>query len=227
MIEAKIAKNMALIKENIRISAQKVARDPKEIQLLAVSKMASLEEIKIAYNLGQRIFAENKVQEILTKKPLLPADIKWHLIGSLQTNKVKSIIDKVELIHSLDRWSLAEEISKRATELGILVKVLVQVNISGEKTKSGLSSIEIEDFINESRNLSGIKIKGLMTMAPLVSDSEEIRYIFRELVYLSNKIKQNISSEMMEFLSMGMTNDYQVAIEEGANIIRIGRAFFK
>lgn len=150
-----------------------------------------------------------------------------HMIGSLQTNKVKYIIDKVKLIHSLDRMSLAKEINKRAKSINRVMDVLVQVNISGEETKSGLKREEVLDFLKQIENLDNIRVKGLMTMAPHYEDPEDTRYVFRSLKELFEKIKkEQIKNVEMEYLSMGMTNDYKIAIEEGSNMVRIGTAIF-
>lgn len=221
-----IAAGLTLVKENVKKAAQRAGRDPSGVKVVAVTKTISVEAVKRAIDLGITSVGENRVQEILAKAPFLPAGIEWHLIGTLQTNKVKSIIDKVNLIHSLDRWRLAEEISRRSEEAGLVSRVLVQVNISGEETKSGLSPEEVADFIKDAVSLPGLTIKGLMTIAPYADNPEEVRPVFNKLRLLSENIKGKISSVKLDYLSMGMTNDYTVAVEEGANIIRVGTAIF-
>ncbi len=227
MTEKTMAANLAMVRDNIKAAAYKAGREPGEIKLLAVTKKASIEDMQGAVALGLSTFGENKVQQLLAKKPLLPKSIEWHFIGNLQTNKVKAIVSEVQLVHSLDRWALAEELHRRALELGTRVKVLVQINVSGEQTKSGLAPGEAKDFIQEAGNLAGIQVKGLMTMAPLVANPEETRDVFRELRLLSEMLKEHTAPGTIEYLSMGMSNDYRVAVEEGANIIRLGTALFK
>ncbi len=226
MMKDSIAAGLTLVKENVKKAAQRAGRDPSGVKVVAVTKTISVEAVKRAIDLGITSVGENRVQEILAKAPFLPAGIEWHLIGTLQTNKVKSIIDKVNLIHSLDRWRLAEEISRRSEEAGLVSRVLVQVNISGEETKSGLSPEEVADFIKDAVSLPGLTIKGLMTIAPYADNPEEVRPVFNKLRLLSENIKGKISSVKLDYLSMGMTNDYTVAVEEGANIIRVGTAIF-
>ena len=174
-------------------------------------------------------FGENRVQEILSKYEKFPDTVKWHLIGTLQSNKVKYIIDKVELIHSLDRMSLAKEIDRRAKEIGIVMKCLIQVNISREESKHGLDKAETLKFIEEvAQNFSNIQVLGLMGMAPFVEDGEEARPYFRQLKELFEEAKNlNLGTGQMKYLSMGMTNDYTVAIEEGSNMVRVGTGIFE
>ena len=170
---------------------------------------------------------ENRVQELVEKYHILGEGPKYHMIGHLQSNKVKDIIDKVTLIHSLDRPSLSKEIDKRAKAKGIVMDVLVQVNVAEEESKHGLKVEEVIPFIEETLQYNTIRIKGLMTIAPLVEDAEEVRWVFRELRQLSERISsRGYENVDMEFLSMGMSNDYEVAIEEGSNMIRIGTGLF-
>ena len=181
-----------------------------------------------SYNTGQRDFGENKVQELISKKERLPEDIRWHFIGKLQTNKVKYIIDKVHMIHSLDRESLCEEIQKRAEKIDRIIDCLVQVNISKEDSKHGLYEEDVIDFItNISNKYTNIRIKGLMTMAPFTENEDEVREVFRSLKNLSLDIdKLNIPNVSMKYLSMGMSNDYKIAVEEGSTIVRVGTSIF-
>jgi pyridoxal phosphate enzyme (YggS family) len=162
---------------------------------------------------------------LLSKYKELPPGVEWHFIGRLQTNKVKKIIDKVSLIHSLDRWSLALEISRAACEKGLTARVLVQVNASGEKTKSGLHLQEVEEFVTEASRLPGLEICGLMTIAPWTENPEDVRPVFRQVRDLSLRLQHNLKARM-DCLSMGMSGDYEVALEEGANVLRIGTAIF-
>lgn len=222
-----IVENLETVREKIAAAAQRVGRDPAEIKLVAVTKTVDVPTIEEGIKAGITAIGENRVQEIRKKYPEIQSPVEWHLIGHLQTNKVKYIIDKVDLIHSLDRYSLAQEISKRAQQAGTTMSVLVQVNVAEEETKFGLKVEETEEFIKEVTQLEGIKILGLMTMAPYVENPEEVRFVFKKLKELSEKIGNlNLPQVEMKYLSMGMSNDYEVAIEEGANIVRVGSAIF-
>lgn len=221
-----IEKNIRQVKENIAAAAKRSGRDPEDIILLAVSKTKPVEDIKKAMDCGQYMFGENRVQEIMSKYDLLPG-AQWHLIGSLQTNKVKYIIDKVKLIHSVDSMKLAEEISKRAVAASLTMDVLVEINIGNEETKHGVPIEKAEELAVEISSLEGIRVKGFMTVAPFVEDPEENREYFRQMHKLFVDIgAKNYNNIDMEFLSMGMTNDYMVAVEEGANIVRVGTGIF-
>ncbi len=222
-----IRENMHNIQALIEAACQKRGRNPGEVKLIAVSKNFPVETIMKAYEAGQRMFGENRVQELVQKIPQLPPDIEWHLIGTLQRNKVKYIVDKVSLIHSVDSLLLAQEISKRALKAGVTVNILLQVNISQEASKSGFTEEELLKNIKEISTLSGIKIKGLMTIAPLVTDPEEVRPIFRRLKTLSGEINgMKLPQVEMKELSMGMSDDFAVAVEEGATLVRIGSKIF-
>lgn len=222
-----IVSNLQDVQRRVCQAALTAGRNPEEIQIIAVTKTVEIPQIEEVITAGIKSIGENRVQEITRKYPLLKKEINWHLIGHLQTNKVKYIIDKVQLIHSLDRFSLAQEISKRAKQKEIIMPALVQVNVAEEKTKHGLRVAEVIPFIKEIAGLEGLKIQGLMTMAPFVDNAEEVRYVFRELRLLSQKIQQeSIKGVEMNLLSMGMTNDFEMAIEEGANMIRVGTAIF-
>lgn len=202
-------------------------RNKEDVTLIAVSKTHPASDIEELYNHGVRHFGENKVQELVDKYDELPKDIKWHLIGHLQTNKVKYIVDKVYLIHSVDSVKLAEQIDKEAAKKGVKVDILVQVNVANEETKFGLDSAETISMIENISKFSHINIKGLMTIAPFVEDGEENRKYFNDLKQLSVDIKRkNIDNVSMDFLSMGMSGDYQVAIEEGATFVRVGTSIF-
>lgn len=198
-----------------------------DITMVAVTKTVDIDKINEAIALGITDIGENKVQEIQRKYEQIGKKVKWHMIGHLQSNKVKYIIDKVEMIHSLDRMSLAKEVQKRAGEHDILVNVLVQVNIAEEDSKFGLKKEDVIPFIKSIEKFNRIKIKGLMTIAPYVENPEEVRFVFKDLKKIFEEIKgMNLINTDMKYLSMGMTNDYEVALEEGANIIRIGTGIF-
>lgn len=208
-------------------ACRRSGRQRDEITLIAVSKTKPAEDIATLYNHGVRDFGENKVQELTEKYEKLPKDIRWHLIGHLQTNKVKYIVDKVYLIHSVDSLKLAEQIEKEACKKNITVNILIQVNVSNEDTKFGLDKEETVKNVEAISKLPHIRIKGLMTIAPFVENGEENRKYFNELKQLSVDIqKKNIDNVCMDFLSMGMSGDYEAAIEEGATLIRVGTSIF-
>lgn len=205
----------------------KAGRMQEDVVLIAVSKTKPVPMLEEAYNEGVRDFGENKVQELVEKYEQLPKDIRWHMIGHLQRNKVKYIIDKAWLIHSVDSLRLAEEISKEAVKHDMTAKILIEVNVAEEDTKFGVAVSETESLIREISVLPGIEIHGLMTIAPFVENPEENRDIFRVLKNLSVDIaEKNIDNVFMEFLSMGMTGDYEVAAEEGASFVRVGTGIF-
>lgn len=223
-----IRENLNEIRESIKESANKVGRSPDEVTLLAVTKTVEADAIEEAIDNGVTDVGENKPQELVRKYEILGDKVKWHLIGSLQSNKVKYIIDKVAMIHSLDRISLAKEIQKQAEKVDRTIKCLVQVNISKEESKHGLYSEEAIGFIKEvSENYKNIEISGLMTMAPFVDDEDIVRGVFKGLRDLSIEIKNlDIPNVSMDYLSMGMSHDYKIAIEEGATIVRVGTSIF-
>ena len=202
-------------------------RAREDVTLIAVSKTKPVELLQEAYHAGARDFGENKVQEIMDKYDKLPDDIRWHMIGHLQTNKVKYIADKVYMIHSVDSVKLALEINKQALKVNRVIPVLIEVNIAGEDSKFGVKPSECEALIREIHTFSGIAVKGLMAVPPFVDDPEENRQHFQVLKQLSVDIMQkNIDNVCMDFLSMGMSGDYAVAIEEGANLVRVGTSIF-
>ena len=195
--------------------------------MLAVSKTIDVERIKEAVDCGLTSLGENKVQEIMDKYDAMGPDVKWHLIGHLQTNKVKYIIDKVDLIHSVESLKLAEEISKRAEAKGVTANILLEVNVADEESKFGIKVDECEEMVRKISVLPNIVIRGLMTVAPFVENPEENRGYFRQLKQLLVDINsKKIDNVNMEVLSMGMTGDYEVAIEEGATIVRVGTGIF-
>ncbi len=222
-----ISDNIKKIQKNIEKSCQKAGRNPKEVTLIAVSKTKPIPMLEEAYQAGSRDFGENKVQEIMDKHPALPEDIRWHMIGHLQRNKVKYIVDKVALVHSVDSLRLAEELSRQAGKKQAEIDVLVEVNIAEEESKFGTSRAEAIQLVEEMAKLPHIHVKGLMTIAPFVEDPEENRKYFRQIKELSVDItKKNIDNVSMSVLSMGMTNDYMVAVEEGATMVRVGTGIF-
>ena len=187
--------------------------------LIAVSKTKSVDMIKEVYDLGIRDFGENKVQELLSKIDKLPSDIRWHMIGHLQTNKVKDIVDKVYLIHSVDSIKLAKEIEKQAIKKNVNVSILCEVNIAEEESKYGFNTLELDSAIKEIRSLKNVNLLGLMCVAPYQEDPEDNRIYFKKMRELKEKYN-------LDILSMGMSNDYKVAIEEGASYIRVGTLIF-
>lgn len=222
-----IGQNIERIKIQLSSTSMEAGRNPGDVQLVAVSKNFGVESIREAYEAGQRAFGENRVQELMEKIPLLPDDIQWHLIGTLQRNKVKYIVGKVHLIHSVDSLRLAQEISRIARRNNQQVSILLQVNIAQETTKSGFAPEELLKDIQEISELPGIQIKGLMSIAPIGSDPEEVRPFFRSLKELSGIISSlNLPGVKMQELSMGMSDDYLTAVEEGATIVRIGSRIF-
>ena len=219
--------NLANVENNIVKSCNLSGRSRDDVTLIAVSKTKPSEMIEELYNIGVRDFGENKVQEMVDKYERLPKDIRWHLIGHLQTNKVKYIIDKAYLIHSVDSLKLAREISKEAIKHSVTANILIEVNVAMEESKYGVSTDELNNLVIEISQLPNICIKGLMTVAPYVVDSNENRPIFNKLKQLAVDINsKNIDNVYMECLSMGMSNDYQVAIEEGASFVRVGTSIF-
>ncbi len=222
-----IEQNIAQVRQNIKQAAEKAGRNPDDILLLAVSKTKPVEQIKEAVSCGLTSLGENKVQEIMDKYEPMGEGVHWHLIGHLQTNKVKYIIDKVDCIHSVESIRLAEEIEKRAAAKEKVMDILVEVNIAQEESKFGIAVNAVESFLQELSNFSHIRVRGLMTVAPFVENPEENRGYFRKmrelLVDINAKKIHNIN---MDVLSMGMTGDYMVAIEEGATIVRVGTGIF-
>lgn len=214
------------IQQRIERASSRSPWPGRDITLVAVSKTVGEEAVSQAAALGVSDFGENRTRDLVMKQQAFP-DLGWHMIGRLQSNKVKDIIGRSVLIHSLDRWSLAREIDQRARQQRIIADVLVQVNISGEARKAGLPPQEVRSFLDSIGELPGLRIKGLMTIAPEDSDAEQTRPVFRELYLLRKSlIPQKMVRVELEYLSMGMSQDYEVAIEEGANIVRIGSAIF-
>lgn len=209
--------------ERIAAAAERTGRRPDEVTLLVVSKGQPLEAIQAVYAQGQRLFGENRVQELLAKKPLLPGDIQWHLIGHLQTNKVKAILPHITLLHSLDREHLLTEIAKRAQQP---VPCLIEVKVAREETKYGISPAAVEAFVEKVLAQPAIILRGLMGMASFTNDTVQVRNEFRQLYKLFNRLRERYPEAPIEILSMGMSADFEIAIEEGSTLVRIGSAVF-
>ncbi|MBE5881119.1 MAG: YggS family pyridoxal phosphate-dependent enzyme [Lachnospiraceae bacterium] len=222
-----LTQNYDTVYENMKTACEKAGREQEDVTLIAVSKTYPAEDISKLYAHGCRDFGENKVQELLEKYEVLPKDIRWHMIGHLQRNKVKYIVDKVHLIHSVDSLRLAEEISKEALKKNVTVNILIEVNVAQEESKFGLKTEETAALVEQISALPGICVKGLMTIAPYVENAEENRQYFRNLKQLSVDIMhKNIDNVTVGSLSMGMSGDYCVAVEEGATYIRVGTSIF-
>lgn len=227
MREGTIQENIKAVEDRIAAECQKAGRDPEDVTLIAVSKTKPVEMLREAYEYGCRDFGENKVQELLDKYEVMPRDIRWHMIGHLQRNKVKYIVDKVYLIHSVDSLRLAEEISKEAAKKNVCVNILVEVNVANEETKFGTTCEEVKQLVQDIAKLPNICVKGLMTIAPFVENAEKNRPFFSKLKKISVDImEENIDNITMENLSMGMTGDYTVAVSEGATYVRVGTGIF-
>lgn len=215
---------------NIEKNLDQITKEmPQDVTLVAVTKHRNIEEIQRVVDYGIKDLGENRVQELLDKYDKIKGDVRWHLIGHLQTNKVKYIIDKVDLIHSVDSIKLAKEINTQAKKHGRIMDVLIQINVSKEDSKFGIEVEELEAFLKEISSESNISVVGFMTMAPFVENIEDTRHIFRKMREIYDKIKDNqdaFKNVNIKTLSMGMTNDYPVAIEEGSNLVRIGRGIF-
>lgn len=222
-----LKENLKEVQENILKACEKSGRNPEDVTLIAVSKIKPVPMLQEIYDENIRDFGENKVQELVEKYDELPQDIKWHMIGHLQRNKVKYIVDKVCLIHSVDSYRLAEEINIQAKKKNITVPILVEVNIAEESSKFGIHAEDAIALVEQIAQLENVRIKGLMTIAPFVENPEDNRQYFRNIRQLSVDIAaKNIDNVSMNVLSMGMTGDYMVAIEEGATMVRVGTGIF-
>ena len=222
-----VIENLKKVEDKITAACLRAGRAREDVTLIAVSKTKPESMVEEAYSVGQRDFGENKVQEICRKIEVLPQDIRWHMIGHLQRNKVRQVVGKACMIHSVDSLRLAEAISQEAVKQDSIVPVLIEVNVAQEESKFGVTTEETIALIEAAEKLPHISIRGLMTIAPFVEDPEENRPIFRKLKQLSVDIAaKNINNVTMSVLSMGMTNDYEVAIEEGATMVRVGTGIF-
>ena len=222
-----ISEQLQTVRNEIAQACKRSGRNPEDVTLIAVSKTKPVSMIEEAIQAGQTVFGENKVQELCSKYEVLPKNLTWHLIGHLQRNKVKYIADKAALIHSVDSLRLAQTIDQEGKKHNRVIPVLVEVNVAEEDTKFGVSVSETLPLIEEISKLSHVRVQGLMTIAPYVDDPEENRPVFRRLKQLSVDISsKNMNNVYMDILSMGMTNDYQVAVEEGATMVRVGTGIF-
>ncbi len=219
--------NLKNVEKRVQAACDRAGRKREEVTLIAVSKTKPIEMLQEIYDENVRDFGENKVQELCGKIEKMPKDIQWHMIGHLQRNKVKYIAGQVALIHSVDSYRLAEEINIQAKKKNIVVPILVEVNIAHEDSKFGISEEDAVQLVEEIAELENVRIKGLMTIAPYVENAEDNRLYFRKIKDLSVDIAaKNIDNVSMEILSMGMTGDYEVAIEEGATMVRVGTGIF-
>ena len=220
--------NIAVVRKNIELACERAGRNPEEVTLIAVSKTKPLSDIEeVIATTDTRDFGENKVQEMVDKYEKVSTPVNWHLIGHLQTNKVKYIVDKACLIHSVDSFNLAKTIEKEAVKRNVTANILIEVNVAEEETKFGVRCEEVLPLIEQIKDLPHVKVKGVMTIAPFVENPEDNRVYFRTLRDLSLDIaSKNIDNIDMSVLSMGMTNDYVVAVEEGATLVRVGTGIF-
>lgn len=222
-----IMENVERVKEGVAAAARRSGRNPDGVTIVAVTKTRTVDEIRAVLQAGLTNLGENRVGELLSKREALDRPATWHLIGSLQTNKVKQAFAVAGLIHSLDRESLASALAKEAERQGRPAKVLIQVNVSGEETKHGIDPSALPGFLRQVSELETIQVEGLMTMAPLTDDPQQTRPVFRRLRELAQEAERmGLPRVEMRWLSMGMSGDYEIAIEEGANLVRIGTALF-
>lgn len=222
-----IKENLAVVRENVKNSIEKAGRNPEDVTLIAVSKTKPITHLFEAYEDGVRDFGENKVQELMDKYELMPKDVRFHMIGHLQKNKVKYLIGKAYLIHGVDSFELAQVIQKESVKANVITNILVEVNVAREETKFGIFPEVAVNLVKKISELSNVRIKGLMTIAPYVDNPEDNRQHFVALRQLGIDINnQNIDNVFIGTYSMGMTGDYQVAIEEGATMVRVGTGIF-
>lgn len=222
-----IRENLQEVRERMKRACERSGRNIEDVTLISVSKTKPVEMLMEAYEAGSREFGENRVQEILEKYPRMPEDVRWHMIGHLQKNKVRQVIGKAVLIHSVDTVELAEQIEKEAAKQGLDVDILLEINVAEEESKFGFHVEEAEAAVRKISLLPHVHVKGLMTIAPFVANSEDNREVFKKLSHLYVDIREkNIDNVSMSVLSMGMTGDYEVAIEEGATMIRVGTGIF-
>ncbi len=227
LTQEQLATNIAHVHSTIAEAARRAGRAPDEITLVAVSKSKPVELVQMAYNLGVTDFGENRVQEALPKiEAFHPRGLRWHMIGHLQSNKASKVISPFYCVHSVDSLHLAQVLNRHAGEQGKRLLVLLQVNVSGEASKEGMSPAQTPELARQIVALPHLQVEGLMTIAPLVEDPERVRPVFRELRLLRDRLRAELPTYSWQHLSMGMTDDYTVAIEEGATIVRIGRAIF-
>ncbi len=227
-----IAQHWNSIQIRISEACKKVKREPTQVRVIAVTKTVPLETVIEAYEAGARIFGENYVQEALRKMEAIDmggkfSDIEWHFIGALQSNKAKQVVEKFSLLHSLDRWSLVEAIEKQIEKRGISFSALIEVNLAGERTKAGISVKELHNFLKRISSETKVEVLGLMVFPPLVSNPEDSRPYFKRVRELAQEMESlHLPRISMKELSMGVTNDFEVAVEEGATLVRIGTGLF-
>jgi pyridoxal phosphate enzyme (YggS family) len=223
----RLKRNINNLKNEIEIICKKIGRSSGEISIIAATKYASAGQVKLVYNLGLKNFGENRADQLEEKYSMVKGDSVWHFIGHLQSRKAKIVVPLVEFIHSIDKINTLGKVNDEAKKLDKVQKVLIEVNISGEESKYGISPGDLHDFLKEALNFKNIKVVGLMTVAPLTDDFEFIRGVFRRLRILCDKSNKDFSNMNLTELSMGMSNDYRIAVEEGATMIRIGSIIFK
>jgi len=222
-----IAENLLQVRKRIAEAAIAAGRDPAEVTLVAVSKNRSPDEIREAARAGQKVFGENRAQELRQKlRDLEDEGLEWHFIGHLQRNKVNMVVGRVALVHSVDSLALAEAMNARAGSLGVVQEVLLQVNVSGEETKYGVAPRDAEALLESLLDMENLAVRGLMTMAPLQAAGEMARPYFRRLREIRDGLRERYPRAALDVLSMGMSQDFEVAVEEGANLVRVGTAIF-
>lgn len=222
-----VKENLAKVKERIALAAERVGRDPSEIVLVGATKSVDVERIRAAIEAGLEHIGENYAQEAWAKYQQIGDAVTWHFIGHLQTNKAKLVVRFCRFVQSLDRLALAEELNKRAEQIGRIVDCLVEVNIGGEETKSGVPPSEVENLIRQVSQFPNIRVVGLMSMPPFLPDPEQVRPYFKQTRELFERLKNiDLPRVEMRYLSMGMSHDFEIAVEEGANMVRIGTAIF-
>jgi pyridoxal phosphate enzyme (YggS family) len=220
-----IAERLVSIRARLESAAVAAGRDPAGVELIAVSKTHPAESVREAFEAGQAVFGENRVQELIAKAPLLPPKVRWHLIGHLQKNKIRKVLPLTELIHGVDSLDLARDIDRVAAELGLFPRVLLEVNVSGEESKFGFQPDAVRSQLDELLALPRVQVEGLMTIAPYVENPEEVRPVFRNLRILRDELAGRTSTPLPT-LSMGMSGDFEVAIAEGATLVRVGTSIF-
>lgn len=227
MTPEQLQTNIEQVRAAIAQAARRAGRDPADVTLVAVSKTMPVELVQMAYNLGVTDFGENRVQEALPKiEAFHQRDVHWHMIGHVQSNKAKRVVGPFVLVQSVDSLRLAEALNRHASEAGLRLPVLLQVNVAGEASKEGVSPDEAVELARQVAALPSLSVEGLMTIAPLVENPEDARPVFRQLRLLRERLRGEAPRSTWQHLSMGMTGDYRVAIEEGATIVRVGRAIF-
>ena len=222
----KVETNIKDILLRIKAAAERTGREENNIHLVAVSKNVSISKIDEAYRVGQKAFGENRVQEWVQKHGLLPIDCEWHIIGRLQTNKIKYLTEKVTLIHSLDRFSLLEKLNSEGEKNQIIWPTLIQVNVAQDQAKAGLEIEEVKDFLEVTKDYPYVSVSGLMTIGALEAEPNETRGFFRQLREVRDSLRRQGVGQELKHLSMGMSQDYELAVEEGATIVRVGSKIF-